>query len=61
MHGALLVLKQQKAKQVHLRVASSFISFEQAELNLKREQGNDDFDTPEQKAKDSLEQNFEPY
>ena len=39
-------------EQVHLRVASSFISFEQAELNLKSEQGDDSFDVTKQKAKD---------
>ena len=38
-------------EKVHLRVASSFISFEQAELNLQSEQGNDSFDVTEQKAK----------
>jgi predicted alpha-1,2-mannosidase len=38
-------------EQVHLKVASSFISFEQAELNLKRELANDSFETTEQKAK----------
>ena len=42
-----------KGEKVHLRVASSFISFEQAELNLKTEQGNDDFDVVKQKAKNT--------
>ncbi len=50
---AVIGFKTTDAEQVHLRVASSFISFEQAELNLKREQGNDDFETTEQKAKDT--------
>jgi len=38
-------------EQVHLKVASSFISYEQAELNLKRELGDDSFETTKQKAK----------
>ena len=44
--------KTQKGEQVHLKVASSFISFEQAELNLKRELANDNFDATKQKAKE---------
>jgi len=40
-----------RGEQVHLRVASSFISPEQAELNLKRELGSDSFEATEQKAK----------
>jgi len=35
---------------VHARVASSFISFEQAELNLSREIGNQSFDQIQTKA-----------
>jgi predicted alpha-1,2-mannosidase len=50
--SAVIGFKTSKGEQVHLRVASSFISIEQAELNLKREQGNDSFDATEQKAKD---------
>ena len=42
-----------KGEQVQLRVASSFISFEQAELNLRREQASDNFETTLQKAKAS--------
>ena len=41
-----------KGEVVHVKVASSFISFEQAELNLKSEQGNDDFGKLSAKAKD---------
>jgi predicted alpha-1,2-mannosidase len=48
---AVIGFKTTKGQQVHLRVASSFISMEQAELNLKREQGNDSFDVTKQKAK----------
>ncbi len=42
-----------KGEVVHARVASSFISFEQAELNLKREQGNESFAELATKAKDT--------
>lgn len=44
--------KTSKGEVVNVKVASSFISFDQAELNLQREQGNDDFNTLESKAKD---------
>jgi len=49
--GAIIGFKTKKGEVVHLKVASSFISFEQAELNLKRELGNDNFDVTCQKAK----------
>ena len=48
---AIIGFKTAHGEQVHLRVASSFISVEQAELSLKREQGNDSFEVTEQKAK----------
>ena len=38
-------------EQIHLKIASSFISYEQAELNLKRELGGDSFEMTKQKAK----------
>jgi len=41
--GAVIGFKTHKGEQVHARVASSFISFEQAELNLK-ELGNKSFE-----------------
>ncbi|MCC9165778.1 GH92 family glycosyl hydrolase [Pontibacter harenae] len=50
--GAVVGFKTKKGKQVNLRVASSFISFDQAELNLKSELANDSFDVTKQKAKD---------
>jgi predicted alpha-1,2-mannosidase len=50
--SAVIGFKTTKGEQVHLRVASSFISLEQAEQNLKAEQGNDSFNTTQQKAKD---------
>ncbi len=48
---AVIGFKTTDAEKVHLRVASSFISFDQADLNLKSEQGSDNFDVTEQKAK----------
>jgi predicted alpha-1,2-mannosidase len=50
--GAVVSFKTSRGEKVHLKVASSFISFEQAELNLKREIGNDNFDATRVKAKD---------
>lgn len=50
--SAVIGFKTSKGEQVHLRVASSFISLEQAELNLKSEQGNNSFEVTKQKAKD---------
>ncbi|MEO6631107.1 MAG: GH92 family glycosyl hydrolase, partial [Mucilaginibacter sp.] len=50
---AVVGFKTTKGEHVHLRVASSFISFEQAELNLKSEQGRDRFEVIKQKAKDT--------
>ncbi|MDJ1480731.1 GH92 family glycosyl hydrolase [Cytophagaceae bacterium YF14B1] len=49
--GAMIGFKTKKGQKVRIRVASSFISPEQAELNLQRELGNDDFNTLQQKAK----------
>jgi predicted alpha-1,2-mannosidase len=49
--GAVITFKTIDGEKVHMRVASSFISIEQAELNLKREIGDDKFDVTEQKAK----------
>ena len=48
--GAVIGFKTKKGETVHARVASSFISLEQAELNLK-ELGNDNFDTVAEKGK----------
>jgi predicted alpha-1,2-mannosidase len=49
--GAVLKFKTKENEIVNLKVASSFISHEQAELNLKREIGNDSFDQTMAKAK----------
>ncbi|MBT1697690.1 GH92 family glycosyl hydrolase [Fulvivirgaceae bacterium PWU4] len=48
--GAVLTFRTKKGEKVHARIASSFISHEQAALNLK-ELGRDDFETLKQKAK----------
>jgi len=50
--SAVIGFKTTDGEQVHLRVASSFVSIEQAELNLQREVGKDSFDITEQKAKE---------
>ncbi len=42
--GAVIGFKTKKGEKVHVKVASSFISPEQAELNLNREIGNKSFD-----------------
>ncbi|MGV8878755.1 MAG: GH92 family glycosyl hydrolase [Sphingobacteriaceae bacterium] len=49
--GAVIGFKTNKNEKIHARVASSFISQEQAELNLRKEIGKDDFDAVETKAK----------
>ncbi|MFL6675544.1 MAG: GH92 family glycosyl hydrolase [Massilia sp.] len=49
--GAILGFRTTSGEQVHMKVASSFISPEQAELNLQRELAGDDFDTTRAKAK----------
>ena len=48
--GAIIGFKTNKGERVNVKVASSFISFEQAEINLK-EIGTDDFETVKAKAK----------
>ncbi len=47
---AVVSFKTKKGEFVHARVASSFISPEQAELNLLREIGKDNFDQTKNKA-----------
>lgn len=49
--GAIIGFKTDKGEKVNLKVASSFISIGQAELNLKNELGNDHFDVTRQKAR----------
>lgn len=50
--GAVIGFKTKKGEVVHAKVASSFISFEQAAINLK-ELGNDNFDTLVNKGKEA--------
>ncbi|MBS7564094.1 GH92 family glycosyl hydrolase [Mucilaginibacter sp. Bleaf8] len=54
--GAIVGFKTRNGEKVHLRVASSFISAEQAELNLQRELGNDSFDATLNKAQKAWNQ-----
>lgn len=48
---AVIGFKTKRGEQVRLRVASSFVSAEQAELNLEREQGKASFESIRQQAK----------
>jgi predicted alpha-1,2-mannosidase len=48
---AVIGFKTAKGEKVNMRVASSFISIEQAEISLNREIGTDNFDITKQKAK----------
>ncbi|WP_343694269.1 GH92 family glycosyl hydrolase [Flavobacterium sp.] len=50
--GAIVGFKTKKGEKVNVRVASSFISPEQAELNLKNELGNASFEETVAKSKD---------
>lgn len=50
--GAIIGFKTKKGEIVHARVASSFVSYEQAERNLL-ELGADSFDTLVQKGRDA--------
>jgi predicted alpha-1,2-mannosidase len=49
--GAILGFRTERGEQVHVKVASSFISPEQAELNLAREVGGDSFEQTREKAR----------
>jgi predicted alpha-1,2-mannosidase len=49
--GAIIGFKTSKGEQVGMKVASSFISAEQADISLKRELSGDSFETTKQKAK----------
>ena len=53
--GAIIGFKTNKGETVHAKVASSFISPEQAELNLAREIGQDSFKDTREKAKNLWE------
>jgi predicted alpha-1,2-mannosidase len=51
--GVIVGFKTKKGELVHAKIASSFISFDQAEINLRKELANDVFETTKQKAKES--------
>ena len=51
--GAILTFETEENEQITVKVASSFISLEQAELNLEREIGNDTFEETKAKAADN--------
>lgn len=50
--GVRIAFSTKSGQTVNLRVASSFISWEQAELSLQREIGNQSFDNLRQKGRD---------
>jgi len=50
--GGIVRFKTKKGEQIHMKVASSFISSEQAELNLVREIGDKDFATLRKEGKE---------
>ncbi len=49
--GAIVGFRTKKGEKVNARIATSFISFEQAELNLRRELAGDSFEQTSAKAK----------
>lgn len=57
--GAIVGFATRQGEQVNARVASSFISLEQAELNLRRENSGKSFDEVKNLAKNSWEKEFQ--
>ncbi|MCF8226154.1 MAG: GH92 family glycosyl hydrolase [Bacteroidales bacterium] len=53
--GAIVQFKTKPGEKVHLKIASSFISPEQAEINLKREIGNKTFGQVKSEARQKWE------
>lgn len=51
--GAIIGFSTEKGEQVHVKIASSFISPEQAQINLDREMGDKSFDEIREKAADA--------
>jgi predicted alpha-1,2-mannosidase len=51
--GAIVGFKTERGEKINVKVASSFISAEQAQLNLDKEVGKDNFDATKQKAKNA--------
>ena len=56
--GAIIGFKTKKGEAVHMKIASSFISPEQAEINLERELGKDDFEATKVKAYQAWNKEF---
>ncbi|WP_247235249.1 GH92 family glycosyl hydrolase [Telluribacter sp. SYSU D00476] len=48
--GAVVGFKTRRGEQVGIKVASSFISYDQAEVNLRRELGTDTFEATQKKG-----------
>jgi predicted alpha-1,2-mannosidase len=57
--GAIVHFKTKKGEKINVKVASSFISPEQAELNLKREIGSRSFDELKEKGENIWEKELE--
>ena len=57
--GAIIGFETELGEEVNIKVASSFVSLEQAELNLSREIGNKSFETVKKEAKASWENEFQ--
>jgi predicted alpha-1,2-mannosidase len=51
--GAVFGFKTKKGEKINVRIASSFISHEQAQLNLTRETGGKDFETIKKEGKEA--------
>jgi predicted alpha-1,2-mannosidase len=57
--GAVVSFKTKKGQSIHMKVASSFISQEQAVLNLSREVGSDSFEQTREKALQAWEKELD--
>ena len=57
--GAIVGFKLEKGEKVHIDVASSYISFEQAHTNLARETGNKTFDEVKENARNTWEKELQ--
>ena len=57
--GAVVGFSTKRGEQVHVKVASSFISHDQAQLNLDREIGSDNFEKTKGKAFVSWKKEFD--
>jgi len=56
--GAVIGFKTKRGEKVSVKMASSFISLEQAELNLKTEIGSQEFETTKRAAYDAWNKEF---